>query len=138
MTLDFINSQLKDAMHISKSMASKTPLISIKLLIDPETNRVVLAEAGKDFIDILRGLLMFPLGNIVRLVDKHQVSLPCCLNNLYKSVENLSLNSFRTDACKTMLFCPRSIHGNKLKTLNLSVDDVTEPAKYFVCEKKGL
>ncbi|KAK8652715.1 hypothetical protein V6N13_126740 [Hibiscus sabdariffa] len=117
-------------------MACEPPLISIKLLIDPETNRVVLAEAGKDFVDTLRGLLMFPLGNIVRLVDKHQVSLPCCLNNLYKSVENLSLNSFRTDACKAMLLCPRSIHEDKLKTLNLSVDDVTEPTKYFVCEKK--
>ncbi|KAK8973807.1 hypothetical protein V6N11_032937 [Hibiscus sabdariffa] len=89
-------------------MDSQTPMISIKLLIDPGTNRVVLAEAGKDFVDTLRGLLMFPLGNIVRLVDKHQA----------------------------MLLHPRSIREDKLKTLNLSVDDVTEPTKYFVCEKR--
>ncbi|KAK8497393.1 hypothetical protein V6N12_018888 [Hibiscus sabdariffa] len=35
-----------------------------------------------------------------------------------------------------MLLHPRSIREDKLKTLNLSVDDVTEPTKYFVCEKR--
>ncbi|KAE8706912.1 hypothetical protein F3Y22_tig00110387pilonHSYRG00198 [Hibiscus syriacus] len=102
-------------------MATETLTISIKLFY---RNRVVLAEAGKDFVDTLCGLLMFPVGKIARLVDKHLTSLLSCLKN-----------GLRTDACKDMLLRPRSVHEEKFKTLKLSMDDATEPTKYFVCEK---
>ncbi|MBA0706862.1 hypothetical protein Golax_018947, partial [Gossypium laxum] len=45
-------------------MAFKTFTASIKLLIDQERNKVLLAEAGNDFVDTLRSLLKLPLGNI--------------------------------------------------------------------------
>ncbi|GMJ02497.1 hypothetical protein like AT5G01120 [Hibiscus trionum] len=109
-------------------MASESCTISIKLLIDQETNKVILAEAGNDFVDTLRTLLTFPLGNIARLVGKYPISQPGCLNNLYNSVENLGLNSFRSHACKSMLLYPRSIHEDKSKNLKLLID-FTEPTK---------
>ncbi|KAA3464859.1 DUF674 family protein [Gossypium australe] len=114
---------------------SNSPFISIKLLIDQERNRVGLAEAGTDFIDILRSIFTFPLGNIARLFRNNESLQPGCLNNLYNSVENLSLNSFRTDACKSMLLYPRSIHEDKFKSLKLNLG-FTVPTQYFVCEKR--
>ncbi|KAA3464857.1 DUF674 family protein [Gossypium australe] len=117
------------------SMASEdSTTVSIKLLIDQESNKVIIAEAGSDIVDILRSLLKFPLGNIARLIGKHQsVQRAGCLNNLYDSVENLSPTIFRTDACKSMLLNPRSIHKDKYsKKLKLNID-VSEPTKYYRC-----
>ncbi|MBA0734819.1 hypothetical protein Gogos_018710, partial [Gossypium gossypioides] len=108
--------------------------VSIKLLIDQESNKVIVTEAGSDIVDILRSLLKFPLGNIARLIGKHQcLQRAGCLNNLYNSVENLSLTSFRTDACKSMLVNPRSIYEDEYsKKLKLYMD-VSEPTVYFLC-----
>ncbi|MBA0581522.1 hypothetical protein Gorai_023698, partial [Gossypium raimondii] len=85
-------------------------------------------------VDILRSLLKFPLGNIARLLGKHQcLQRAGCLNNLCNSVENLSLTSFRTDACKSMLLNPRSIYEDEYsKKLKLYMD-VSEPTGYFLC-----
>ncbi|KAK8371554.1 hypothetical protein V6Z11_A01G250600 [Gossypium hirsutum] len=116
-------------------MASEDPTkVSIKLLIDQESNKVIVAEAGSDIVDIFRSLLKFPLGNIARLIGKHQcLQRAGCLNNLYNSVESLSLTSFRTDACKSMLLNPRSIYEDEYsKKLKLYMD-VSEPTGYFLC-----
>ncbi|MBA0729067.1 hypothetical protein Golax_025441, partial [Gossypium laxum] len=107
------------------SMASEdSTTVSIKLLIGQESNKVIIAEAGSDIVDILQSLLKFPLGNIARLIGKHQCFQRAgCLNNLYNSVENLSPTSFRTDACKSMLLNPRSIYEDKYsKKLKLNMD----------------
>ncbi|MBA0785077.1 hypothetical protein Gotri_025057 [Gossypium trilobum] len=106
-------------------MASEDPTkVSIKLLIDQESSKVIVAEAGSDIVDILRSLLKFPLGHIARLIGKHQcLQRAGCLNNLYNSVVNLSLTSFRTDACKSMLLNPRSIYEDEYsKKLKLYMD----------------
>nr|KJB17002.1 hypothetical protein B456_002G260100 [Gossypium raimondii] len=87
-------------------MASESTRISIKLLIDQERNKVILVEAGNDFVDTLGSILI---------------------------VENLNTNIFRTHACKFMLLYPRTIHENKLKKMKLNMD-VTEPTKTFMCE----
>ncbi|MBA0785078.1 hypothetical protein Gotri_025057 [Gossypium trilobum] len=115
-------------------MASEDPTkVSIKLLIDQESSKVIVAEAGSDIVDILRSLLKFPLGHIARLIGKHQcLQRAGCLNNLYNSVVNLSLTSFRTDACKSMLLNPRSIYEDEYsKKLKLYMD--VKPTGYFLC-----
>ncbi|XWS67182.1 hypothetical protein CRYUN_Cryun05aG0265600 [Craigia yunnanensis] len=111
------------------------PTISIKLLIDQERNNVILAEAGGDFVDTLFSFLFFPLGTITRLFVKQQSLQPAvigCLNNLYNSVENLSLERFRTAECKRMLLYPRYINEDKCQKLKFNIDD-TKPSKYFIC-----
>ncbi|MFQ6623282.1 hypothetical protein Gotur_001740 [Gossypium turneri] len=114
-------------------MASESTRISIKLLIDQERNKVILAEAGNDFVDTLRSILMFPLGSIARLFGKHQIPEPGCLINLYNSVEKPNTNICCTHAYKHMLLYPRTIHENRLKKMKLNMD-VTEPTKIFMCE----
>ncbi|KAK8540834.1 hypothetical protein V6N13_038577 [Hibiscus sabdariffa] len=123
-------------------MASETPAISIKLLIDQDSNAVLLAEAGNDFVDTLHSLLKLPLGSIARLVDQHQSLQPGSLNNLYNSVENLPLKYFRTEACKRMLLYPSNVHAVEFKKLKLNMD-LTGPRGHFICgnrycnEKEG-
>ncbi|PPR98269.1 hypothetical protein GOBAR_AA22387 [Gossypium barbadense] len=103
-------------------MASESTRISIKLLIDQERNKVILSEAGNDFVDTLRTILMFPLGSIPRLFCKLQIPEPGCLINLYNRVENLNTNICRTHAYKYMLLYPRTVHENRLKKMKLNMD----------------
>ncbi|KAK8576901.1 hypothetical protein V6N13_121900 [Hibiscus sabdariffa] len=116
-------------------MASESPTLSIKLLIDQASNAVLLAEADSDFVNTLHRLLKLPLGNIARLADKHQSLQLGCLNNLYNSVNNLSLECFRTEECKRMLLCPRNVHASVFKDLKLN-KDLTGPTGYYICSNR--
>jgi hypothetical protein len=56
-------------------------------LVDNEKKKVVVAESGKDFVDVLLIFLTLPMGTIVRLLGKE--SSLGCFDELYKSVESL-------------------------------------------------
>ncbi|TKY63403.1 tyrosine/DOPA decarboxylase [Spatholobus suberectus] len=121
-------------------MASKQePNLPLRLLVDKEKNRVVVAEANGDLIDILFGFLTLPLGTIIRLVSKKQGHGAAeeigCINNLYQSVENSDAEVFWNHICKRMLLCPRNPCEALCQKLKLKVDD-TEPMKYFMCSNK--
>ena len=62
--------------------------VNLKLLIDTKSNKVLFAEAGKDFIDFLFNLLSLPLGNVINLLAKN--SMVGSLGNVYESMETLS------------------------------------------------
>ncbi|PNX68281.1 hypothetical protein L195_g056963, partial [Trifolium pratense] len=42
--------------------------VSLKVMVDKVRNKVVYAEAGKDFVDVLFSFLTLPMGTIARLV----------------------------------------------------------------------
>ncbi|GJN05762.1 hypothetical protein PR202_ga23426 [Eleusine coracana subsp. coracana] len=65
---------------------SKTP--TIKLLIAKEAQVVVLAEAGKDVVDFLFGLLAMPVGAVVKLLAKE--SPLAGLASIYASVQRIN------------------------------------------------
>ena len=52
----------------------------LKLLIDEKRNKVVLAEAKQDFVDVLISLLTIPMGNIARLLKNDKTVLDCYKN----------------------------------------------------------
>ncbi|XP_050210989.1 uncharacterized protein LOC126662039 [Mercurialis annua] len=62
--------------------------VKLKLLIDKKNQKVLFAEANKDFVDFLFSLMSFPLGNVIRLLTKN--NMVGCLGNLYESIETLS------------------------------------------------
>ncbi|KAJ6720374.1 hypothetical protein OIU85_023578 [Salix viminalis] len=64
-----------------------TSTMSLKLLIDSKHNKVVFAEAGKDFVDFLLNLLSLPLGSVIQLITKP--AMTGCIANLYGSLEEL-------------------------------------------------
>ncbi|CAH2047573.1 unnamed protein product, partial [Thlaspi arvense] len=90
---------------------SDSSVINLKLFIDEEKNKVVFAESGNDFVDILFSFSTLPMGTIVRLLEMHQKSESVaigCLNNIYGSVASMGMKHFSTEACKQMLLYPEA------------------------------
>ncbi|KAF2321307.1 hypothetical protein GH714_038564 [Hevea brasiliensis] len=46
--------------------------VNLKLLIDKKTNKVLFAEAEKDFVDFLFILLSLPVGTVIRLLKNQK------------------------------------------------------------------
>ncbi|CAH8251899.1 unnamed protein product [Arabidopsis lyrata] len=113
--------------------SSDKPISKLKFLVDPETNKVVVADARKDFVDVLFGLMALPMGTIVRLLEKNkQNSAPIgCFNNLYKSVFDMDKDDFLSEACKDMLLYPMYVKEKQCRRLKLNIDDTTEVLKAF-------
>jgi len=110
--------------------------VRLSVLVDKERNKVVYAEAGKDFIDALFSFLTLPLGTIARLLAKDsniEAVRFGSISSLYQSVSNLDQQYLWSHTCKEMLLQPRNSMEDYCQQLKLNIDD-TEPLQYFVCE----
>ncbi|XP_057979487.1 uncharacterized protein LOC131165579 isoform X2 [Malania oleifera] len=70
------------------AQAEASTEIRLKLLINKKTQKVIFAEAGKDFIDFIFSLIRLPLNGVIRLLLPHQ-SMVGCAANLYRSFDSL-------------------------------------------------
>ncbi|GMI80671.1 hypothetical protein like AT5G01150 [Hibiscus trionum] len=83
-------------------MAAPSPTtVSLKLLIAPKSQRVLYAEAGKDFVDFLFNIMSLPVGTVVRLLNKQETV--GCIRNIYESIENLGSSYMLSKANKDIL-----------------------------------
>ncbi|XP_076924073.1 uncharacterized protein LOC143586398 [Bidens hawaiensis] len=64
--------------------------ISLKLLIDKNHQRLLFAEAGKDFIDFLFSLMVLPVGTVLGILGKREATGG--LSKLYGSVSDLKVD----------------------------------------------
>ncbi|GLT50896.1 hypothetical protein SLA2020_243510 [Shorea laevis] len=62
--------------------------LSLKLLVDTKSHKVLFAEAGKEFVDFLFSLLSLPIGSVITILSKQ--GMVGSLGNLYESVKTLS------------------------------------------------
>lgn len=62
--------------------------VSLKLLIDKKSHRVLFAEADNKFVDFLFSILTLPVGTVTMLLQEEKMA--GCLHSLYDSVDNLS------------------------------------------------
>ncbi|XP_004491999.1 uncharacterized protein [Cicer arietinum] len=109
--------------------------LSLKLIVNEESNKVLFAEAGKDFVDVLFSFLTFPLGTIARLVEKDSNTGPVtvgCLNTLYRSVKDLDESYLWDETVKQMLLQPSNFAEDYCNTLKLNIDD-TPPTMFYQC-----
>nr|POE96126.1 hypothetical protein CFP56_79291 [Quercus suber] len=65
----------------------ETNFVSLKLLIDIESQRVLFAEAGKEFIDFILHILALPLVTFIPLFAKQ--GMLGSFGNIYESIDNL-------------------------------------------------
>ncbi|KAH1045738.1 hypothetical protein J1N35_036522 [Gossypium stocksii] len=73
-------------------MAASNPnTVGLKLFIDPNSNRLLFAEAGKDFVDFLFSIMFLPVRTVIRLLSKQGTA--GCIGNIFDSIENLG-NSY--------------------------------------------
>ncbi|XP_077232908.1 uncharacterized protein LOC143873174 isoform X2 [Tasmannia lanceolata] len=109
--------------------------LSLKLLVDKKSNKVLFGEAGKDFIDFLMGLLSLPIGYVTRLLlEQNMVG---CLGKLYESVDNLSEIYTQPGHDKNFLLNPSipPIPSYPNPPLLLQNNDSTSTKKYFSCNQ---
>lgn len=115
--------------------------VALKLLVNKETNKVIFAEAGKDFVDILCSFLTLPLGTIARLIEKDSdigLVKVGCLNSLYHSLADLHEVCFLKETIKDMLLEPQNSSEDYCSTLKLNINDIdSQPTEYFVCSNDG-
>ncbi|KAI5418625.1 hypothetical protein KIW84_043014 [Lathyrus oleraceus] len=112
--------------------------VHLRVLVDKERNRVVYAEAGKDFIDVLFSFLTLPLGTIARLVAKESNIEPVkfdSISSLHQSVSDLDQQYLTNQTCKEMLLNPRNSMEPYCHKIKLNIDD-TEPMQYFLCTNR--
>lgn len=96
-------------------MASAT--ITLRLLVDTKSNKVVYAEAKKDFVDFLFGLLELPIGTVLSLLVNRGMSGSGSLGKIHESVKTLDQEYLQSDQTRKALLSPAM------------VDDSNKPSK---------
>ena len=91
--------------------SSSKPNITLKLLIDSKGQRVLFAEAGKDFADFLFTLLSLLLGTIIRLLSTN-IGMVGSIGKLYESHENLSYTYIQPNVDKDTLLDPKPFQAS--------------------------
>ncbi|KAL6529642.1 hypothetical protein OROGR_015265 [Orobanche gracilis] len=79
------------------SDANKDVKFSLKVVINKQKTKVLFAEAGSDFTDVLLSFLTLPLGKIVRLLEQHHKDdrpVVGSLSSLYNGLSNLDRTHF--------------------------------------------
>jgi hypothetical protein len=83
--------------------------IKITLAVDRSQNRVLFADAGSDFVDVLLRFLTLPLAALQFCAAG--TSSPGCLSNLCDSVDRLRGSKLlKVEACHGMLLTPSHTH----------------------------
>ncbi|OMP02648.1 hypothetical protein COLO4_10929 [Corchorus olitorius] len=108
--------------------------VSLKLLVDSKHQRVLFAEAGKDFVDFLLNILLLPVGTVMGVLPKEDMA---GIGNLYDSLENLSDTYMQPTAKKDTLLNPQVAVSNPAVNLPLLLPNLqaSTPAfgKFYRC-----
>ncbi|XP_045086190.1 uncharacterized protein [Aegilops tauschii subsp. strangulata] len=94
--------------QLGKKQANETPsmftAIKIKLVHTKDESSVLYAEVGEDFVDMIFGLLCFPLGSVTKTFG--QMPPNGCISTLYASVDGSARGCVKHE-CRHMLVSPQ-------------------------------
>ncbi|KAK1409501.1 hypothetical protein QVD17_36027 [Tagetes erecta] len=110
--------------------SSEPTKVSIKLLIDVKSKKVLFAEASKEFVDFLFHILSLPVGTVIRLLRKN--SMVGSLGNLYDSIEDLSNTYMQPNQSKDAVLNPKIANCGASLPLLLP-NDVSMDRKFYRC-----
>jgi hypothetical protein len=119
--------------------AKQVDKVTIRVLVDKKKNKVLFAEADKDFVDVLLSFLTLRLGTIAKLVanDSNFEALSFgSISSLYQSVSDLDEKYLWSQTCKEMLINPRNSAGAHCQNMKLNIDNTKTFQSYFCCENK--
>ncbi|KAL4610490.1 hypothetical protein ACB092_08G054000 [Castanea dentata] len=107
----------------TNTKSSKT--ITLNLLVDNSSNKVVYAEARKEFVDFLFGLLQILLGSIMGLLWNHgMASGSGSLSKVYESIQNLDPCYVQPNLTKDSLLRPNPAFSSATYTPQLLLNFV--------------
>ncbi|CAL4903213.1 unnamed protein product [Urochloa decumbens] len=93
------------------------PKISLKLLVETRSKRVLFAEAGKEFVDFVFSLLTLQIGAVAKLVSAG--TMHGSVGRLYKSVDHMGASYLQPGADKSELLQPGVLHPDARELLLL-------------------
>ncbi|PWA57886.1 hypothetical protein CTI12_AA401260 [Artemisia annua] len=111
--------------------SSDSTKVTLKLLIDNKSKKVLFAEANKEFVDFLFHILSLPVGTVIKLLRKN--SLVGALGNLYDSIENLSNTYMQSDQLKETVLNPKISNSGAHVPLLLPNADVSMDREFYRC-----
>lgn len=122
----------------SAAAAVEDVKFSLKVMMNEQNTKVLFAEAGSDFADVLISFLTTPLGSIVRILNKHygggdKAPLIGSVTTLYNGLANLDTDHFWTQYCKHIILNPRTSFEAECCRLKLDVNE-SKPPQYFYCK----
>ncbi|KAF0924082.1 hypothetical protein E2562_008409 [Oryza meyeriana var. granulata] len=91
--------------------------ISLKLLVDTKSKKVLFAEAGKEFVDFVFSLLKLPIGAVVKLISAG--TMQGSVGRLYQSVEHISASYLLPNKDRDDLLQPKVLHADARELLLL-------------------
>ncbi|KAI9156308.1 hypothetical protein LWI28_004169 [Acer negundo] len=83
-----------------------SPKIKLKLFIDTGAEKVIFAEAGKDFVDFLIYLVSLPVATVFSLLKEK--TMVGSFGHICESIENLSQDYLQPDQNKNSLLNPKA------------------------------
>ncbi|KAK2360963.1 hypothetical protein QL285_086178 [Trifolium repens] len=120
-------------------MAEQVDNVSITILVEKGKNKVLYAEAGNDFVEVLFSFLALPLGTISRLISAKESNIERLpfgsISSLYKSVYKLDEQYLWSKTCKDMLLSPKN-SMESWQNIKLNIDDTGPMKSYFLCKKE--
>ncbi|XP_071937646.1 uncharacterized protein [Coffea arabica] len=121
---------LIDKALISMAAAASSS-VSLKLLIDTKSRKVLFAEANKSTVDFLFHVLSLPVGTVIRLLGKQ--GMVGCLANLYESIESLNETYIQPNQSKDTLLKPRAPSSAAASIPLLSLNDGATGTVFYRC-----
>ncbi|CAN6326468.1 unnamed protein product [Urochloa humidicola] len=91
--------------------------MSLKLLVNTKTKKVLFAEAGKEFVDFIFSLLTLPIGAVAKLVSAG--SMHGSVGRLYQSVEHIGVSYLQPGTDRSDLLQPKVLHPDARELLLL-------------------
>ncbi|XP_021866975.2 uncharacterized protein [Spinacia oleracea] len=116
-------------------MATKSK-VSLKLLIDTKANRVLFAEANKEFVDFLFHIMSLPVGTIVKLLGvKGMVG---GLGLLYESIGSLGNDYLQDNLDRDSVLNPKTAASVPFLSLNDAPPSDSKKYYYRCCSTNGV
>jgi hypothetical protein len=105
--------------------------MSVKVLRRKSTGEILFVEGGVDFIDFIFSFLTFPLGVVLHLHMLQGFSSLSCIDNLYKSMIELSPDTYlMSEKLKDQLTKPLIAAQFELNNQTLPISAATLPFYY--------
>ncbi|KAK9683412.1 hypothetical protein RND81_10G139100 [Saponaria officinalis] len=109
--------------------------LSLKLLVDQTNNRVLFAEAGKDFVDFLFHLLSLPIATVAKLMNvKNMVG---CIGDLYSSIESLNSDYLQPNINTDSILNPKTGLSAPLLSLTDAPPSDELSKSFYMCDNSA-
>ncbi|XP_074350246.1 uncharacterized protein LOC141689758 [Apium graveolens] len=78
---------------ILHKISSNLQKMTVKVLVQKSSSKILLAQCSEDFINFLFNLLTLPLGNVISMLESDN-SPALCAKNIHQSVSNLNVGEY--------------------------------------------